>query len=155
MNKIRERMVRVGMVTENSIQGCSEVEIQRIENDFGIKLPTLYREFLVTMGKRAGKLLEGLSAFFPNLLENRTTAEELVLNETEDGNLFDLPSDAFVFAQYIGMRFYFFRVQEGDDPPVYFYEEEKTYCTKIADTFSGFLENEIDDYVRLHNEDVS
>lgn len=52
-----------------------------------------------------------------------------------------LPADAFVFWMHQGYQFAFFRIGEGEDPPVYHFEEgqESQTFQRIHDKLSEFL----------------
>lgn len=79
------------------------------------------------------------------------------LNEAATGLLqendknYKLPSDAFVFYMHQGYQFMFFRLSEGDDPPVYFFGEGEGLDKPklLYDHFSSFLMAEIDGHKRL------
>lgn len=52
-----------------------------------------------------------------------------------------LPDDAYVFVMHQGYEFYFVKLSEGGNPPVYYYLEgqyERDFV-KVTDTFEEFI----------------
>ncbi len=62
-----------------------------------------------------------------------------------------MPEDAFVFFMHQGYQFMFFRLSEGDDPPVYYYGEGEGQDTfrVLQPSYSAFLETEIEGHAKL------
>jgi hypothetical protein len=52
-------LVAAGIAELQSIQGCSEAAVDRIETIHDGSLPAIYRQFLLCMGRSAGKFLVG------------------------------------------------------------------------------------------------
>ena len=100
---------------------CTPEQIERVKDFYKSSLPKAYLEFLQTMGQGTSPgFLTGHSCFIDELFELREWSEEL-LEETK----FDkpLPDDCFVFWMSQGYQFAFFKLNDGDDPPVYYYRE--------------------------------
>ena len=67
--------------------------------------------------------------------------ELLVENESENM----LTDDDFVFWMSQGCMFCFFRLNDGDNPPVYFYNEDgRDEFIKIANSLTEFLINRLE-----------
>lgn len=64
--QLRERLINCGLANVNSIQGCSESELNQIVLAAGRSLPRDYREFMSGFGKQAGRFLRDLDIFFPH-----------------------------------------------------------------------------------------
>lgn len=114
-----ENVIRELRTNHERLVPCSEKDVRTIERKFKVSLPPVYLRFLYMMGRSAGTYQRGSSCFYPELLELRDWAEELLL----ENNFKPLPEDAFVFWMHQGYQFAFFRLSEGDDPPVYYYHE--------------------------------
>ncbi len=99
---------------------CTEEEVRSLEKDLGLPLPAVYKEFLLWMGHRAGKLLRGEDCFYESIRAIQQGAVELL---EENGNPEVLPEDALVFCMHQGYHFYFMCVSEGDNPRIYHYSE--------------------------------
>ena len=94
-------------------------EIKTIEAFYDVKLPQTYKEFLLLMGKDAGKYMLGTSAFYGDIFELQEWGFELY----RENGVENIPADAFTFWMHQGYQAVFFRTSEGDDPPVYYYIE--------------------------------
>lgn len=121
---------------KEKLRPCDAHEVSSFERDYNIKLPLIYKNFLLTLGKGAGSYMLGTSAFFDNL-PLRESTNELI----EENNLPPLPPDAFPFWMHQGYMAAYFKVTEGDDPPVYFFTEGKQYKDFVLDTktLTGFF----------------
>ena len=117
--ELAAEIVASGLATASQMAGCSPGEVAEIERKFPVKLPEVYRDWLLAMGRGAGDYLKGSDAFYPEILVIREWADELL---AEDGRPIVLPSDAFVFLMHQGYQFLYFRTAEGvPDPPVLYY----------------------------------
>ncbi|WP_338555114.1 SMI1/KNR4 family protein [Paenibacillus sp. KS-LC4] len=142
------------IANENEIQGFSELEVDQCEQAIGTILPNQYREFLLAIGHDAGLLFQGTDILFrniENLLELRKEAEDL-LEENEE--IFNLPSDAFVFSMHQGYEFNYFVISEGNDPPVYQYVEGDGSPVLVWDSFSTFLGKSINSCAQAIKEGI-
>ncbi|MEH1945835.1 MAG: SMI1/KNR4 family protein [Nostoc sp.] len=135
------------IVNDNQLSPCSNLEIIQFEQQQGITLPSIYKDFLKMMGHGAGKFLRGSDCFYQHLARIQEWAKEL-LGENDFPEA--LPEDAFVFFMHQGYQFSFFRLSEGNNPPTYSYCEgqQEPYFVKSHDTFSDFLAVEIDLYLK-------
>jgi hypothetical protein len=98
-------------------------QIKEIESEFQIVLPQVYKEFLLLMGRGAGNYMKGSSIYYPDVFQLHEATLELIL----ENQLPPLPPDAFVFWMHQGYQSAYFRVNEGDDPPVYYYSESQDW----------------------------
>jgi hypothetical protein len=123
------------------LRGCSGREIDKIESFFKVKLPVAYKEFLFSMGKGAGRFMEGSSAFYDEIFDIRDGSIRLL----SDDNFKPLPVNTFVFWMHQGYQFAFFYLDEGDNPPIYFYYEQANYddFIKKENSFTDFLEKQL------------
>jgi hypothetical protein len=125
-----------GVATIRTIQGCTLEQIEEIETDIGIPLPSAYREFLAKMGQRAGRFFVGTDMFYSMLRGLTAAGHELV---AEDKSGIALPADAIVFSMHQGYQFLFIRADEGEDPPVYYYMEDSGKFVKKSEGLTQFL----------------
>lgn len=132
-----------GCITLDQIIPCSVDEVVHLEKKLKITLPSAYKEFLLWMGHSGAEFLRGSDCFYKNLLQLKNWAVELL----EENNFPEtLPSEAFVFFMHQGYQFGFFKLTEGDDPPIYYYNEvdhKKTFELSYIN-FSEFLSTEIE-----------
>lgn len=130
MVRTMEDFIRVVKFHE-LVKPCSEHDIIALEKSMEIRLPATYKKFLLSMGYKAGYFWVGSEGFYDFLFHARASTEELI----EENNLSPLPEDAFPFWMHQGYMAAYFRLSEGDDPPVYFYSEGQ----------------EMNDFVLYHN----
>lgn len=123
------------------LKGCSSSEIIRIEKFFNVQLPLYYRQFLSSMGKGAGRFMQGSSVFYNEIFDLREGGTRLL----SDDNFKLLPENTFVFWMHQGYQFAFFYLNQGDNPPVYYYHEGEHYedFEKKEDSFMDFLEKQL------------
>jgi hypothetical protein len=117
---------------------CSEEEILKLEEHIGRELPQAYKEYLATMGKYSGIVNAGTDCFYEDLFELNQDALELLLQNKIEIQLSD---DAFVFCMHQGYQFLFFKLDEGENPPVYGYSEGNVAPNfeMLCDSFSNYL----------------
>ncbi len=105
----------------NNLKPVNSNKIQQIEGVYNIVLPETYKQFLLLMGNGAGAFMRGSSVFFDELFYLKQGVQELI----EENNLETIPEDAFVFWMHQGYQAAYFRLSEGNDPPVYYFSEGK------------------------------
>lgn len=120
------------------IKACTEKEISSSEQQLGLLLPIVYREFLLWGGYEPHRLLDFSDCNFSQLSSLQEYAVELL---AENNFPESLPKDAFIFCFHQGYQFMFFKISEGQNPPVYFYGEgqKETYFLKVYESFSECL----------------
>ncbi|WP_276482893.1 SMI1/KNR4 family protein [Paraflavitalea pollutisoli] len=102
-----------------TLHGLKCWEITDIESRIGQPLPKVYTQFLTIMGRGGGDYMRGSSAFYEELSSLQEGGEELM---AENG-LPPLPDNCFVFWMHQGYQLAIFYLNDGDDPPVYYYCE--------------------------------
>lgn len=145
-NKFKSRKVK--------LTGCTNEQIKEIEEVAGNKLPKCYLEFLENMGRSMyedkNKLdyydygnFVGTTVFYPSIKWLTGSLQEELI---EEESVLRLPEKAFVFYDSQGILSAFFRLDEGDNPPIYGYEEgyEGNSFPKIANSLSSFYERHLE-----------
>lgn len=122
----------------NSLKGCSKVDVQKLESYFNVCLPDVYKIFLFSMGHDAGKFMRGTSAFYKELFILREDLKDML-----DEQGIALPDETFVFWSHQGYQFAFFYTNNGDNPPIYFYREGEAAIKKVANGLTDFLTGEL------------
>ena len=114
----------------------------------GRKLPQAYLEFMSVMGNGTeGGFMGGDSCYMNEIFDLQQGAIELL---EENESKLSLTDEDFVFWMSQGCSFCFFNLTEGENPPVYFFNEDgKDRYVRIASCFTEFLMN------RLHIFDES
>lgn len=113
--------------------------INEFKNSFKeIKLPKQYIEFMKYAGN--GMFWEGSMYEFSEVKTLKKYATELL---EENDFPHRLKESDFVFWMHGGYMFYFFSLEDGDNPPVYYYSEcdEMSDFVRCSDTFLDFIIN--------------
>ena len=130
---------------------CTPEEVDKLELMLpdSYKLPAAYKEFLLYGGKAIGKFYEDGNRFdYKKALDyvqsGRSSAISL-LEQYEDNP--SLPDDIYVLTTYMSSFFNFFKLTEGENPPVYEWNEEEELglegIEKKHNSFTDFIEDEI------------
>ena len=132
------------------IEGISEEKIIDLENQLKIKLPLAFKEYLFLAGEFEN-ILTGWDRGFDNL----DYYQEEVLASMQNVNLHLKPF--FVFATYGNDQALFFFLDEGDNPPVYAYDEmkihkdeqgNKVFYKKTKNSFVELIEKHIEQVLK-------
>lgn len=99
-------------------------------------LPNAYIEFMSYAGY--GQFWRGSNYAIKDVHHLKEYAEQLLV---ENESQLKLQEDDFVFFMHQGYMFYFFNLNEGDNPPVYYYNEcnEIDKFIKCCDNFIDFI----------------
>lgn len=145
----------------NNVQlvGCTKEQILKIEKVINHKLPKNYAEFLETMGIKTDLNYDeyekynynyvgfaGESIFYEDVYDDYTNKDGLIEQLEEDNKHHLLPevnnNNVFVFFSSQGYIFAFFKLNEGENPPVYGYQEgqERDFFPKLTDSLTDFFE---------------
>jgi len=120
--------------------GLSDGEIHEVCEDQGLEcLPQCYIEFLQLMGRKAGQILRGTDAFYPDILGVKNDAHELL---TENGVENLIGPNAVVFAMHQGYQVFWMADNHGDDPSVLMYQEGDEGVSGEWKSFTSFLNDE-------------
>src|SRR5262245_26746697 len=140
----QKRLIRAGFAGKRDFIGCTQQEIQSLEEHFRVTLPKCYMDFLSEMGRSAGPVfLVGSSYRFPSVLEYRADAVEL-LKKCEPE--FTLPATAFVFFHHQGYSYLWFNCNSrDDDPPVIMFTELEKQPRQVGESFTDWLLLAVDD----------
>ncbi len=143
-----QQQFEASILNREPLEPCTEDEVHALEQELGFPLPAAYREFLLWMGHGAGRFLRGSDVFYAELEGLRESAIDLLRENDIDINL---PNDAFVFFMHQGYMFYFVRMSEDSDPPVYGFCEgqSRTFPDRLYSQFSEFLAAMISDHDRI------
>ncbi|MDP7288321.1 MAG: SMI1/KNR4 family protein [Phycisphaerae bacterium] len=115
---------------------CTSDQIAEIEERFAVTLPQMYRDFLLNMGQGSGRFLRGSDLHYPEILDLREGAEDLL---DECSNPSALKQDDFVFFMHQGYQFAYFSCNDGDDPPVWYYMEGDDAPIQSWPSFTAYL----------------
>jgi len=115
---------------------CSQSDIARLEEQYGVCLPEIYKSFLLGSHPNVEKALVGTDMDMRYLPELRDWAQDML---EESGSSFRLASTDFVFLMHQGYQFMYFPCDDSDDPPVFYYMEGQPAPQKKFERFSAWL----------------
>lgn len=129
----------------NELTPCNENDMmQLIQMVDGKKLPETYLTFMKNAGR--GYIMFNGSDYSIKDMDRYKELKEGALELLEEcGFNKRIGDDQFVFMGHQGYMYWFFNLNDGDNPPVYFFEEsyDESYTQsdfiKLSDTFSEFL----------------
>lgn len=148
LDSLKSRIAKSPQFHSVTFVGCSDDEIQEIERQLKLSFPEAYKEFLRWMGKDGGPILKGSDCFYKHLLYLRAWADELL----KENNLFGiLPANSFIFFMHQGYQFAFMYLEDGDNPPIYYYNEmeysaDKGFAVSYF-SFTDYLTAEIENTI--------
>ncbi len=133
VEKLKKRKICMKPATEKQIKDLLSITQNR-------NLPKAYIEFMCIMGNGTdGKYMRGESCFLDEIYLLKQGAIEVL---EENKSKLTLTDNHFVFWMSQGCTFCMFLLNEGNNPPVYFYNESgKDRFLKIADTLTEFWVN--------------
>lgn len=116
-------------------ESCTESEVNGIEEGLKIKFPRAYRELYLLLGKKRAFSIASENGYnFPEYKEMQEGAKEITDEITLDYN------NIFVFVVFKENGVIsFFRLDEGDDPPVYEYEGGSEEPEQVSAHFSDYI----------------
>ncbi|WPQ66409.1 SMI1/KNR4 family protein [Chitinophaga sancti] len=119
----------------------NEKTIKKLETGFGAPFPEAFRELIRIVGPSAAF---NIVAFSDGSYDGMQALHDMAReNAEEDGTDFMKDKNQFPFSgSGVTGQFWFFRLDEGDDPPVYQYsppQEGKDPYRKLADHLSVYL----------------
>jgi hypothetical protein len=138
LTELKALAERLEVINSHEVQGCTEAEIQALEDTLQIKLPEAYREFLVWGGKGTIEFLRGSTwrYFKGNFVDLQIESKDLLI----ENHPLELPINTYIFLAHQGSIFFFFLLTEGDNPVIYKFMEGETEFRKEFCAFTEFLE---------------
>lgn len=136
-----DRLIKSGLATEDSIIGCTELELGQIIKCSKRVLPSDYLDFMRRFGRKAGRFLSDIDMFYPSVLTLRSTAVEILMNGSD--RLLTLPDDAFVFSVRYGEQFMCFS-GTTDDAVILSYMFGDESFGNVGNSLRGFLLRELE-----------
>lgn len=112
-----------GMATSDNVVPCSPDEVEEIRKSAGVeRLPDQYKDFLLTMGRRAGDLLRGTDFFYPSIVRLADEMREL-LDECDATHL--IKPGSILLGMHQGSELYWMEPGEPSGPVFLYVEYEE------------------------------
>ena len=138
VTQVFDSLVRDGTLPSSVLNGCSDRELAVLERRIGARVPQAYATYLKRAGRSAAGLLAYFEARFDHLDEVRACLASL---EGWQPSAQDFP-----FMMHQETEFTLFRLDEGDDPPIYRYRVGDQAPALAWPSFSAFLAEMAEDY---------
>lgn len=135
-----------GIAKPYEIKGCSVDEINKLEEYTKLKLPSIYKDFLMALGHGAGNFWKGTDFRYHSLFDFREEAINDVLSKEED--YFKLKDNYFIFVKHQGYLLWYFEIDGNNDPPIYLYKEYDKDSSKVSSSFSEYLFESLKPYLK-------
>jgi hypothetical protein len=158
--RIREELQELDAFDSREIQGCSELEIKKLESLHPAKLdfPLSVREFLSWGGKQIVDMHPTTGFYVKTIEEMLRNMTTKFLDSDNFHQVFipnrarDFPGDGLIFLEHLDYSFEFVRLTEGDDPPVYYFDDdpERSDFEVIYPSFSEAIYNFFLDFKDMH-----
>lgn len=107
----------------------------KLQSKLNVILPKLYLDWHENGGFKNDRFL-GTDIDFPALANLNNWANELLI---EDGSLYSLPENSFVFSMHQGYFFSFFACDGNPDPEIWSYMEGDNVAKIEWSSFSDFV----------------
>lgn len=121
--------------------GSSQDLIEKVINDLNIKtLPLEYLKFLKYGGNQTNFIQSNVTHYQTEELKDIQLSAK---NQIKEHNTYwnsnnELTNNEFVIALRFDHEFYFIKLDEGSNPPVYFYSEGEKFI-KVYNSFTEYL----------------
>ena len=143
IEKLLKRIFELGLAVPEELVGCSDQEISQLEEKYQVKLPESYKEFLLTMGKNFGRLVDTNEYRIDyDSVMTMTEKEQKFIDEckAEGENVADLPKNTIIIlGRSDGTQFYLIEAQDNTDSPVFYYNSDTEIVEKEFDSFWDVL----------------
>ena len=144
IEKLLKRIFELGLAAPEELVGCSDKEISYVEEKYQVKLPESYKEFLRTMGKRFGRLVDTNEYRIDyDSVITMTEEEQKFIDEckAEGENIADLPNNTIIIlGRSDNTQFYLIEAQGNTDSAVFYYNSDTEVVEKEFDSFWDVLE---------------
>jgi hypothetical protein len=117
-----------------------EEDIINYEEIMNVKFPLAYKEFLLICGKYRGSSFFTSNYYIDNYPKMwKLIKEELHLSKSP----FKFSDSLYPFAEFLEYgKFWYFKLDEGDNPPVYSYIENHLFPQKEYATFTDCVKDQ-------------
>jgi hypothetical protein len=132
---IQDYIIKNKLAEPSNIHGISQLEIDHLQKNFGIILPSIYKNFLLTMGGGIGNLFNDVDFFYPEI---STLAQELSELIDEEELQINLPKNSFIFSGYQGFQYHYFLCNGKSDPQVFRVLDDGSIKI-VSNSFSEYL----------------
>lgn len=142
-----QSLIELKIIQKSDVISCTEKEVKKLEESIGSKLPEVFREYLLVMGQGAGNYNRGTNFLYKDLFTLTEFAKKTMLLEQQ----VELPNDIFVIFSHQGCIFGYFRLSDGDNPPVYTCSVSSNKPLRYSENFSEYLDKSLEEEKSIKN----
>ncbi len=140
-------LIELKIINKNNVVGCTEQEVKDLEEYIGSKLPRVFKDYLLVMGQNAGDYSRGTTFLYKDLFTITELAKKIMLLEQN----VELPKDAFVIFSHQGCIFGYFRLSDGNNPPVYTCSVSGNKPLRYSESFTEYLDKSLSEEKNIIN----
>lgn len=122
--------------------GYPEADVASMEARLGVRLPAVFRTYLLKMGIGHAELFQGSDLVSPASVE-QFRADGIAIMKDSRGEDF-LANEAVVFIVHQGYMFFYLLADGQFDGSVFLYPGGRALPRQASDTFAAFVDTEID-----------
>ncbi len=151
--QLLNKMIEAKVANPKKIKGCTQEEIEKLENHYGFSLPKSYKAFLIVMGNNCGELHAGTDVLYHELFKDLENEDPVsFLKESLHDFNVDIPEgNIFVFSIHGAYQYSFFFVDGNQDPFGFVFIDEKDGAIRGGRvTFYQYLEYEVNRTIEFH-----
>lgn len=158
--RIRDELQELDEFDHREIQGCSDLEIKNLESlhPANLYFSLSVREFLSWGGKQIVYMRPATGFYMKTIEKMLRVMKDQFLTPDNFHQVFipngerDFPLDSLIFLEHLDYSFEFVRLTEGDDPPVYYFDDDpdQSDFEMIYPSFSEAIYNFFLDFKELH-----
>jgi hypothetical protein len=112
-------------------------DIVEYEKKWSIKFPLAYKELLLICGKLRGSNFFRSNYYIDTYPELWSSVKEII---KENNSSFHFSKEIYIFSEFLEHgKFWFFRLDEGDNPPIYSYTFDLEILKKEYDSLTDCI----------------
>lgn len=149
LDRAKQLVEELGYILPEHIRPCNEAQVQWFERMVGVRFPLAYREFLLWAGNGLGDVMVGSEFYFGQLVQYnyREYARDLLIENHLNHDAID--AHVIIIYSHQGYQFSYIRADEGENPPVYSYDEGRGGIKRHHDCYTDMIENLIVDSAKF------
>ena len=138
--RFTQKLVKSGLCKPQEIRGCTDADIDNLNEGLPCKLPSAYTNLMLVIGRSAGTLLDDVTFFYPAILGLTEESRKFL-----SGLGVILPENVFVFSERNYEQIVFFYIDTGkSDPPIYLWTDESPKeFRKVYESIWQFIDDEL------------
>ncbi len=148
-----DRMAQYDIADRSVLRGCRPDEIEALEQKLGVRLPSVYREYLLLMGRKSGRLFahDHLAVFYPHVQTATDDALSWYVHQKwmKDRvppvpDAFEWPDEGVFIQSRLGEDWHFIRCTDAGDSPVWMIDGTNWEIRQVHASVQDWLSDNMD-----------